>query len=92
MFRISGANDSECDRISALPRQIEGVLVGITMREIKDGSFKASIRTNGPVNAALLAAKMDGGGHAKAAGCRLDGPVDKALEVLLKNIGEEFSV
>lgn len=90
MFRISGADDSECDRLSALPRQIEGVKVGATLREIKDGSFKASIRTNSPVNAALLCAKMGGGGHARAAGCRLDGPLDRALEELLRNIGEEL--
>lgn len=91
MFRASGATDNDCDRISALPRQIEGVLVGVTLREMKDGNFKASIRTNGPWNAAHLAAKMGGGGHAKAAGCRLDGPSAKALEVLLKNIGEEIT-
>lgn len=90
MFRLSGANDSECDRISALPRQIDGVKVGATLREIKDGSFKVSIRTNGPMDASLLAAKMGGGGHARAAGCRLDGPLEKAREELLKNIGEEL--
>jgi bifunctional oligoribonuclease and PAP phosphatase NrnA len=90
MFRISGATDSECDRISALPRQIEGVKVGVTLRETKDGNFKASIRTNGPMNAALIAAKMGGGGHARAAGCRLEGPRDKALEELLRNIADEI--
>ena len=90
MFRLSGATDSECDRISALPRQIEGVMVGATLRETKDGSYKASIRTNGPVNAALLCAKMGGGGHPRAAGCRLDGPLDRALEELLGNIAEEL--
>ena len=89
MFRLSGATDSECDRISALPRQIEGVKVGVTLRETKDGNFKASIRTNGPVNAAALAAKMGGGGHARAAGCRLDGPLDAALKELLRNIADE---
>lgn len=91
MFRITGASESECDRLSALPRQIEGVLVGVTLRETKDGNFKASIRTNGPLNAAVLAAKMGGGGHAKAAGCRLDGPLEKAMEVLLKSVSEEIA-
>ncbi len=90
MFRISGATDSDCDRISALPRQIEGVKVGVTLRETKDGSFKVSIRTNGPVDAALIASKMGGGGHPKAAGCRLDGPLSSALEELLKNVAEEI--
>lgn len=90
MFRQSGATDSDCDRISALPRQIEGVKVGVTLRETKDGSFKVSLRTNGPVDAALIAAKMGGGGHQKAAGCRLDGPLSNALEELLKNVSEEI--
>lgn len=90
MFRKSGADESESDRISALPRQIEGVKIGITLREVKDGSFKASVRTNAPVNAALLCAKLGGGGHPRAAGCRLNGPKEQALEELLNIVAEEF--
>lgn len=91
MFRLSQADDSETDRISALPRQIEGVKIGVTMREMKDGSFKVSLRTNNPLNAAVLAGKMGGGGHLRAAGCRLDGPYETALKTLLDIIGEELS-
>ena len=41
MYKRSGSDESETDRIANLPRQIEGVLVGVTMRELKDGSYKA---------------------------------------------------
>ncbi|MGI6248259.1 MAG: DHH family phosphoesterase [Acutalibacteraceae bacterium] len=91
MLEQSGATASECDRISALPRQIEGVKVGVTLRETQNGSFKASIRTNGPVNAAELAGKLGGGGHVRAAGCQLEGPLEKALENLLRVVEEEIS-
>ncbi|NLP47478.1 MAG: bifunctional oligoribonuclease/PAP phosphatase NrnA [Clostridiales bacterium] len=90
MYKESGATDSESDRISALPRQIEGVKAGATLRETKGGNFKVSLRTNGPVNAADLAAKFDGGGHAKAAGFRLEGPLENALDKLLKVLSKEL--
>ncbi len=88
MYRISGSNDSEVDRISALPRQIEGVLVGAAMREMKDGSFKVSVRTLAGVNAAELCGKMGGGGHSMAAGCHLPGPRDRALKEFLGHVAD----
>ena len=71
MFRISGSDESECDGIASLPRKIEGVVVGVTLREREDGTFKVSLRTYAPVDAAKVCGKMGGGGHARAAGCEL---------------------
>lgn len=73
MFLESGSNESECDGIASLPRKIEGVLVGVTLRERKDGSYKVSLRTYAPLDASYLCGKMGGGGHARAAGCDLEG-------------------
>ena len=89
MFRISGSDESETDAIASLPRQIEGVKVGITMREKPDGTFKVSMRSNEDVDVAEICALMDGGGHQRAAGCTVNGPVDKATETVLSNI-EKF--
>ena len=69
----TGSNESECDGIASLPRKIEGVLVGVTLRERKDGSYKVSLRTYAPMDASYLCSKMGGGGHARAAGCDLEG-------------------
>ena len=90
MFRKSGSDESECDAIAALSRQEEGVLVGATLREKPDGSFKASVRTHDPVNAAEICGRLGGGGHANAAGCQLGGTVDEARERLLDVIGESL--
>ena len=54
MYKRSGSDESETDRIANLPRQIEGVLVGVTMRELKDGSYKASVRTHGEIDASSI--------------------------------------
>ena len=88
MFKESGSDESECDAIASLPRQIEGVVIGATLRERKDGSFKVSLRTHSPADASLICSKMGGGGHPRAAGCQLEGPLERAKDELLKNIGE----
>ena len=73
MFCKSGSNESECDGIASLPRKIEGVSVGVTLRERTDGTFKVSLRTYAPLDAAKICGNLGGGGHARAAGCELDG-------------------
>ena len=82
MFRESGAGEDEFDKIAAIPRQIEGVLVGASIREQKNGTYKVSVRTNPPINAAEICAEMHGGGHPAAAGCTLEGPLDEELQTL----------
>lgn len=90
MFRLSGSDESECDAIASLPRQIEGVVIGATLREKPDGSFKVSMRTHAPADASAICARMGGGGHIRAAGCQLEGPLENAKTVLMKNIKEYF--
>ena len=88
MFRKSGSDESECDAIASLSRQVEGVVIGATLRERADGSFKVSLRTHEPVDASAICAKMNGGGHPRAAGCQLEGTLEEAKATLLKNIEE----
>lgn len=90
MFRKSGSNESECDGIASLPRKIEGVLVGISIRERADGSFKISLRTYAPINAAKLCGKLGGGGHARAAGCEFLEDFESSKQKLLDMVKEEL--
>ncbi len=77
----TGAKDSELEGIPTLPRQIEGVVIGVTLKERPDGSIKASVRTNPPASAVALCEKFGGGGHAGAAGCSFPGlSLDEAAE------------
>lgn len=90
LFRKTGSDETECDGIAALPRQVEGVLIGVTLREKKDGNFKVSMRTHAPVDASKICAEMGGGGHVRASGCQLDGPLENAKKILLENIKKYF--
>lgn len=83
---LDSIKDIDSDDIGALaniPRQIEGVDVGICIKEKKPGVFKASMRTSSLVNAAEVCAGLGGGGHARAAGCSFEGEgvtVDEAVD------------
>lgn len=73
VFAKTGAAESELDGVESLPRQVEGVLIGITVKEKPDGKIKISLRTNPPANAAEICRRFGGGGHEGAAGCSFEG-------------------
>lgn len=83
MFVKSGVADCETQPLSSLPRQIDGVYAGITMKEKKKGFFRISIRTNKPANASNIASKLGGGGHTMAAGCSFEGSLEDAVRTVL---------
>ena len=86
MYKKSGSDETEVDAIASLPRQIEGVLVGVTMREKKDGTFKVSMRSGESANVSEICATMGGGGHPRAAGCTVNGDINNATQTVLDNV------
>lgn len=83
MMEEAGADYTTFDGISAITRQIEGVDVGLTLREIGADDYKISVRTSAAVNASELCRKFDGGGHVRAAGCTLKGNIADVKRKLL---------
>lgn len=90
MFRESKSNDGECDGIASLPRKIEGVLIGVTVKEKENGHYKVSVRTVEPYDAAKICACFGGGGHNRAAGCEFTCSLEETTDALLKVIGEQI--
>lgn len=84
MMKKLNIGDDEMEGLASIPRQIEGVLIGITMREKDGGFFKISVRTNGNINASDFCAKFGGGGHPAAAGCSIEGKLDDVRNKLIK--------
>lgn len=82
-------DDDELEGLASIPRQIEGVLLGITMKEKSDGTVRVSVRTNGDVDAAKFCGKFGGGGHKAAAGCSISADLQTAKQMLVK-AAEEF--
>lgn len=88
MIRETGATEDDLDGISSIPRQIEGVLVGVTVREKTDGGYKISLRAQQPVNASEICAKFGGGGHAGAAGCTFNTSLEEAKMQMVRAVDE----
>ena len=86
ILRETGAQQGDFEGISAMPRTIEGVDVGITIRQVSESLFKVSVRTNENANASEIAAGLGGGGHTKAAGCEVMGSMESVKNAILREV------
>jgi phosphoesterase RecJ-like protein len=84
MLKKLDVGDDEMEGLASIPRQIEGVLIGITMREKEGGFFKVSVRTNDNINASDFCREFGGGGHPAAAGCTIEGTLEEVRAKLVK--------
>ncbi len=76
------AAEGDLDGLAALPRMIEGVDIGLTLREKEEGIWKVSVRTGSRADASVLCGKFGGGGHARASGCLIRAGYDEAVRML----------
>ncbi|WP_028561389.1 DHH family phosphoesterase [Paenibacillus pinihumi] len=60
-------------------RNIDGVEVGMLFKGTMDGQTKVSLRSAGRVDVAAIAQSFGGGGHVRAAGCRLEYGLPEAM-------------
>ncbi len=88
-----GAAEEDTDTFSQLARMIDGVEIGVLMREkvFPDGTvgYKFSVRANSDVDVSALCGMFGGGGHKKAAGCTIKADAVTAKELFLKQ-AEDF--
>lgn len=92
MLTRRGADTDAFEFVTAMSRQVEGVLCGITMKQQEDGSWKISLRTHEPLDASALCGLLGGGGHQRAAGCNAGDDEEASLQVILQQIAEELGV
>ena len=56
------------------------------MRELRPDVWKMSVRTGDRVNATRVCALLGGGGHAAAAGCTVEAPLEDVKRLILQAI------
>ena len=86
-----GAKVEDLEGIVSIPRRIEGVQVAVAFRENPSGSYKISVRTGEGADASAICRNFGGGGHVRAAGCNVPGPLEHAQALLLDAIGKELN-
>ena len=82
----SRVDPADLEELTSLPISIEGVKVGLTLRQQPGGSYRISVRTAKGVDACAIARRLGGGGHTRAAGCELLGNLDNAKSAILSEV------
>lgn len=95
---ISGIDKRDVKRVNASFKDdphlveeligIEGVKIAITYKQDLDNGYNISFRSAGDVNVCNLAKVFGGGGHEKAAGCKIYAPKNKMIEMLANEAGK----
>jgi len=88
ILSASGATLEDTESITSVPRNIEGVEIGATLKERPEGGFKVSVRTGENVDASEVCAVFGGGGHKRAAGCMIKEPLEQVILLLEKRFEE----
>ena len=88
LLEETGAGESELTGVSSFVRQVEGVLIGLTLQERGENEYKVSMRSNAPASAQAVCARFGGGGHKFAAGCTIHAPLEEAKAQIVAACGE----
>ena len=75
-----GCLEEDVEGLVNYPLTIEGVDVAIFFRELEDGSYRVSLRSKNDLDVSIIAGQFGGGGHRKAAGCRMVGSLESLQE------------
>ena len=80
------ATEADIEELSSLAALVQGTDCGITLRELKPGRVKISLRTGPRVDACAVCRVLGGGGHKAAAGATVEGGIEAARSAVLKAI------
>lgn len=69
---------------------IDGVEVALFFKEEKPGQQRVSLRSRGQVDVNEVARAFGGGGHQRASGCTMEGPLHDARHRLISEVGKHL--
>lgn len=87
-----GVTTRDLDSIVSQLRQVKGTEAALFLYETEPDVFKASLRSNGNLDMSKVVVAHNGGGHAKAAGCTVEGPAEAVLEQLVSELAAMLPV
>jgi phosphoesterase RecJ-like protein len=86
MFRKTGTAPEDTESFSGFPRIMEDIKISAFFREVSRNYWKVSLRSQGNVNVATIAARFEGGGHKNAAGYRIKASLKAAKKALVDEV------
>ena len=72
-----GLRSEDLDGLAEHPRSVGGTKLAIFFRDLGHGKIKVSFRSTGEVDVNAFARQFGGGGHARASGALIPGPIEE---------------
>lgn len=83
-------NQNEIEELANYSVAIRGGKVGLFIREVQKNFHKISFRSHSDVDVNKVAKAFNGGGHTRAAGCRIDGEKDEIISKIIAEIQKQM--
>lgn len=77
-------SEDDADGVAGFARNVQGVQIGVMIREVEHGDGKISLRTGDDYDASAICGRLGGGGHHAAAGATVPGGIEAARKAILQ--------
>jgi phosphoesterase RecJ-like protein len=84
------AVEEDCEGVVNYALSTGGTEAAVFLRELPEGRIRLSLRSKGKINVAAISERLGGGGHENAAGCTLNGPMERATDEILSALRQEM--
>lgn len=84
MFHHFGATTEHLEGIVNYAKSVRGVEIGIVFKEFEPGKIRVGLRSKTMVDVNKVAQALGGGGHKRAAGCTIEGSLEEAKEIVIR--------
>ncbi len=78
------------EKVLTFLRNVKGIEVVVVLNELNSGTIRVNFRSQGKVDVAALAQRFDGGGHRKAAGCKITADLAAARKKILAALAQQL--
>ncbi len=90
-FKTTGATGKDTENLIDECQKIATVEVAALFVELADGRVKCSLRSRGQLDVRQIAEQFQGGGHSKASGLHLDGPLEEAMKTIYHIVEQQMA-
>ena len=91
-FDATGATGRDTENLIDECQRIGSVEVAALFVELSGGGFRCSLRSKGDMDVRQIAQKFGGGGHNKASGVNLPGPLEHAKKLIIDEVAAQLDV
>jgi bifunctional oligoribonuclease and PAP phosphatase NrnA len=91
MLELTGEQPSAAEGFVDLLGSTKAADINVLFKEAEAGRIRVSVRTTARADAVAITAAFGGGGHARAAGCTVLEPMDRARELVLAECERELA-